>query len=195
MSLDGKTIANPGDNRQITSSDTQLKAHKLRSQVDAILVGSNTVRTDNPNLSVQLPGSHKNTLRVELLSSGSLPLDLNVFKTDQGTKTLLAVTSKVDSDFLVSVQSKCQILVLPENSQGQVCLKSLLIELGKLEVTSLLVEGGRETHNAFINAGFVSKFEVYVAPVVIADLKTKRKISGVKLTKISQDYKFSGLVS
>src|SRR6266403_2077555 len=73
MSLDGRLTRPPGESRWITSAAARRHAHKLRSTVDAILVGANTIRADNPRLSVRGIRGKKQPLRVVLSRSGSLP--------------------------------------------------------------------------------------------------------------------------
>src|SRR6476660_237845 len=85
MSLDGRLTRPPGESRWITSAAARRHAHKLRSTVDAILVGANTIKVDNPRLTVRGIRGKKQPLRVVLSRSGTLPKHARIF-TDRFAK-------------------------------------------------------------------------------------------------------------
>ncbi|VVC77036.1 Riboflavin biosynthesis protein RibD [Aquicella siphonis] len=192
MSLDGKTITASGDSRDISSQASRQHSHQFRQQVDAILIGANTARQDNPFLTVRyspetgLPVRHP--LRIVLSGKGSLPLDLNLFDPRLPGKTLVATTPDADQHHIASLREQdVEVLVLPANSRHQVDLHSLMSELGRRQITSLLVEGGMTVHEHFFHENLVNKIHVYLAPAVIGSLKNKRFLDEFKVSTLDKD--------
>lgn len=194
MSLDGKTITHLQDSPQISCNDSQLATHQLRQQVDAIVIGANTAIHDDPLLTVRLI-SHiviKQPLRIILSSRGELPLNLKMFDPATPGKTMVITTDAISISQLHAFQQKnIETIILSKNLCGQVDLSSLLLELGKRGVTSLLVEGGMKLHESFFAENLVNKIHVYLAPVIIANLKQKQFINQVNISKVDRDFYFT----
>lgn len=169
MSLDGKISLKRGMKSQITNLDSQKKAHLLRSHYDAIAVGINTVISDNPQLTSRLKrGSGKNPTRVVLDSTVKIPLNSEIIKSSSEIRTILATTQHAPQKRIDQLIEKgLEVIVLPSDQEGKVNLKQLLEELGKREVTSLLLEGGATINAAFLNLRLVDKFLFFVAPQLI----------------------------
>ncbi|EKD71067.1 MAG: Pyrimidine reductase/pyrimidine deaminase [uncultured bacterium] len=175
MSIDGQTITHPEDNRQISCAESHKQTHHLREQVDAILIGANTARVDNPLLTVRLGESPRHhPIRIILSSTGQLPENLNLFSHSLPAKTIIVATEKICSQLINQYQkNNIELLIIKSNQHGQVDIKNLLEELGKRHITSLLVEGGMTIHQHFFAEKLVNKIHVYIAPVFIGKTKTK----------------------
>lgn len=140
MSLDGRISRAPGEPQWITSSASRSHAHRLRARVDAILVGAETLRRDNPRLTVRgIPGA-KQPWRVVLTKSGQLPADAHLFTDKFRDKTL----------------------VFKDRT-----LRSVLRELGRREITSVLIEGGMRVLGQAFDQQLVDAVEFYVAPMFL----------------------------
>lgn len=202
MSLDGKTIAHQNDNRHISGQGASFLTHQLRASVDAILIGANTAIQDDPLLTARNSGNgHENAnenknagkqpLRIVLSSKGNLPCDLKIFSTELPGKTLIATTVPAHHLPIYSKSldphSGIEILVLPANSQGRVDLSSLLLELGRREISSVLVEGGMTVNESFIQEKLIQKIFVYVAPVIIGTLEKKQPVEIIQTTQLQND--------
>lgn len=174
MSLDGQTITHHQDDREISCHQSQISSHELRKQVDAILIGAETARHDNPQLTIRHVSHDRQPLRIILSGKGNLPLNLKLF--DCSTKTLLVTTDDFKIDKSKAFPENVEILALPKNAHGQIDLHALLNELGKREISSLLVEGGMRTHQQFIEKNLVNLFQVYLAPVIISNFEKKQKL-------------------
>ncbi|MHB1221564.1 MAG: bifunctional diaminohydroxyphosphoribosylaminopyrimidine deaminase/5-amino-6-(5-phosphoribosylamino)uracil reductase RibD [Gammaproteobacteria bacterium] len=187
MSLDGKTITHAHDSRSISSAASQTDAHELRQQVDAILIGANTARHDNPLLTVRLSNEtlSKHPIRLILSSDGNLPLDLNIFKPDLPSKTILVTSDKTNTTKFT--QHNIDVIKLPLNDHGQINLSSLLDKLGQMHITSLLVEGGMKVHEQFFAENLVNKVSIYIAPVIIGSLERKQAVILEDYQKIASD--------
>ena len=139
MTIDGRLTRRPKDPRWITSAASRQHAQRLRAQVDAILVGAETIRRDNPRLTVRGVTRARQPLRVVMTQSGKLPRDANVFRDRFKNRT-----------------------VIYKNKS----LRSVLADLGRQEVTSVLIEGGGQLLGHALDEGLIDKIQVYVAPLL-----------------------------
>ncbi|AIF80667.1 diaminohydroxyphosphoribosylaminopyrimidine deaminase / 5-amino-6-(5-phosphoribosylamino)uracil reductase [endosymbiont of Acanthamoeba sp. UWC8] len=175
MSLDGKMVTSVHDNKKLSSKESLEHLHLSRAKVDAILVGANTIREDDPLLTCRSDVySNNNPLRIVLSNDLSLPLSAKVLQDQDKAKTLIVTTNKVSVEQIEKISSKdIEVLVTESDENEQVDIKALLIELGKREITSLLVEGGSKVHASFFKARCVNRVEAYITPYIVADLPKK----------------------
>jgi len=175
MSLDGKIATAAGESRWITGEAARDHGHTLRHAHDAILVGVNTVLLDDPELTARGPGAdRRQPVRIVLDSSLRTPPAARVL----GPRTILAATRAGD-------HAAAEVLQLPADARGRVSLESLLDELGRREILSLLVEGGAETHSSFFANGLVDKVYAYVAPIVIGGRAAPSPVGGEGVTHLA----------
>lgn len=191
MSLDGKTITHPSDNRQISCEQSLYSSHQIRQQVDALLIGARTAIQDDPLLTVRYTSQIlKHPLRIILASRG-VPLDLKMFHPDMPRKTIVATTDAIDKQHhQAMLDQKIEVVILPSSKQGYVDLTSLLDELGKRQITSLLVEGGMTVHENFFAENLVNQVHVYLAPVFIGSLEKKRVFTNIHFNPMEADFYF-----
>jgi diaminohydroxyphosphoribosylaminopyrimidine deaminase/5-amino-6-(5-phosphoribosylamino)uracil reductase len=168
MSLDGKIATRIGESRWITGEESRAHAHRLRHAHDAILVGVNTVITDDPELTVRLDGDGwRQPLRVVLDSQLRIRQSARIV----GTNTLIATTK-------AGRVGAAEVLRLPADDEGRVSLPALLDELGRRGTLSVLVEGGSAVHASFFAAGLVDKVHAYVAPRLIGGREAPGPLGG-----------------
>jgi diaminohydroxyphosphoribosylaminopyrimidine deaminase/5-amino-6-(5-phosphoribosylamino)uracil reductase len=188
ISADGKTMTHAEDARQISSLHADQHTHFLRRSLDAILIGANTLRVDNPALTArQIPDNTlapEQPLRVVLSRSGKLPVTSQMLAADYVGKTLIVTTSLHST---IEPTTNIELLILPANQNGNINLTDLLTELAKRQITSLLVEGGMQVHHQFISENLVNEYSIYMAPVIIGDLNKKIKLSHVNIQSLGDD--------
>ena len=155
MSLDGRLTAPPSNGRWLTSPASRRHAHRLRAQVDAILVGAETIRSDNPQLTVRGIEGARQPWRVVLSRSGSLPAKARILTDRFADRTL--VSREIDLDVL-------------------------LRELGAREITSVLIEGGGEILGQALDQHLIDKVQVYVAPILTSSPVVAFAGAGAKST-------------
>ena len=150
-SLDGKVATNLKESKWITGDKSRLEAHNMRAVSDAVIVGIGTVVVDNPFLTVRnsdIPNP-RNPMRIILDSNLKIPHDSNVI--NDGNYTLIATTNqKTNFDLPKSVDVKTF-----STKEGRVDLESLLKFLGKMSVSSVLVEGGPTLIGSFFDIHLV----------------------------------------
>jgi len=167
-SLDGKIATCTGDSRWITGEKARLYVQQLRAESDAIMVGIGTVLADDPLLTVRLPSENKKPLRVILDSSLRLPEDSKLVQTAREVPVVVAaVRGKYQEQKRVLLEQQGVEVWDFRGIDGRVELESVLKELGKREVVSILLEGGGVLNSSFLEAGLVDKFILFLAPLII----------------------------
>jgi diaminohydroxyphosphoribosylaminopyrimidine deaminase/5-amino-6-(5-phosphoribosylamino)uracil reductase len=139
MSLDGR-IASPPNRRWITSEAARRDAMKLRAECDAILVGAETIRIDDPHLTLRSRSNSRQPWRVVWSRSGEIPKNAKVLTDSHRERTL----------------------VFSGKNLGEV-----LKELGKRGIQHVLIEGGGRTLGEAFDKGLVDRVVFYVAPVLL----------------------------
>lgn len=197
MSLDGKTVAHPDDHRQITGAPALAHAHVKRSLVDAILIGANTAKSDNPQLTARDPDTdtplHRQPRRFILSGDCDLPLNLRLLNEPLAANTCVITTERSRADLRQALHDKSiATLIVPALENGDVDLNALVHLLGQQSVTSLLVEGGMTTLHAFFQANLIHAIDVYLAPVIIGHLPQKKSIHLNATETLGRDIYLSG---
>src|SRR5262245_5501782 len=183
-SLDGRIATRTGDSKWITGVQARARSQALRHEYDAILVGIGTVLADDPRLTdrTQLP-RRRPLVRVVLDSYLRIPFDSYLVKTASDLPTIIFTSNQEDPRAKVSPtleqpfvtwKRKCEGLlesgvdvVVLEAKQNKLELKSVLSELGKRDLTSLIVEGGPNVAGSLIDERLVDKVTFFIAPKII----------------------------
>jgi diaminohydroxyphosphoribosylaminopyrimidine deaminase/5-amino-6-(5-phosphoribosylamino)uracil reductase len=176
LSLDGRIVAPPGDDRWLTSPEARKVAHELRWESDAILVGAETVRQDNPRLTVRLPGRKGKVQpwRVVMTRSGNLARGLHLFSDRHRDRTLVFRNEP---------------------------LEEVMAALGALDISHVLIEGGGEMITEALRAGLVNEVAFFMAPGVmgtvpraLVDLEREVMLREVRYREVGGDLFCRGLV-
>ena len=175
-SLDGKIASSSGDSRWITGSSARKLVHTLRSRADGIAVGKNTVLRDNPSLTVRYVKSRWQPWCFVLDSRGELNSSQAIFRGHRPTVVVCGERAfkKTTGKFR---NSKAIILPIPEKN-GKLNLSIFLTKLGRLGITSLLVEGGGEVAASFLEERLVDQIYFFIAPKIIGGRDAKTSVEG-----------------
>ncbi len=138
MSLDGRLTLPADEGRWITSAAARRDAQTLRAQSDAILIGAETLRVDNPRLTVRNAGASRQPIRVVMTRSGKLPPRSRIF-TDRNAKRTLVYRNEP--------------------------LAAVLADLGKKDVVSVTIEGGGDVLGHALDQRLIDKVQIYIAPI------------------------------
>lgn len=191
MTLDGKIATAGGESQWITDETARTQAHRLRADVDAILVGIGTVLRDDPKLTARLSDDPsrlavRQPLRIVLDSRLRIPLTTAVLQDQQTAHTVIATTVAASARKADLLRRRgIDVLVLPK-ADGHVSVPALWKRLGQLGVTSLLVEGGSEVNAAVLRAGLVQRIMCYVAPLLLGGQDAKGLLGGRSLRRLSE---------
>ncbi|NIP87312.1 MAG: bifunctional diaminohydroxyphosphoribosylaminopyrimidine deaminase/5-amino-6-(5-phosphoribosylamino)uracil reductase RibD [Planctomycetales bacterium] len=167
MTLDGKVATASGDSRWISCSKSRHIVHQLRGRVDAIVIGCHTADADDPLLTARPPGP-RTAVRVVCDSQAQLSSESQLVKTARQTPVLVAVrhdAPPVETQRLTA--AGCEVFACQGDS-ATVRLESLLDELGRRQMTNVLVEGGGRLLGTFFAIAAVDEVHVFVAPKIIA---------------------------
>ncbi len=178
LSLDGRTTTPPGDDRWLTSPQARRAAHQLRWESDAILIGAETARRDNPQLTIRLPGAPRGKLqplRVVVTKSGRLPRSLRLFTDAHRKRTVVFRHRPLDQ---------------------------VMAELGAREITHVLVEGGGQILTEAFRLGLVNEVAFFIAPALMGtmpralyELGAKVQFHNVTYQQVGADLLCRALVS
>ena len=138
MSLDGRLTRPSAEPQWLTSAAARRHAHLLRSRVDAILIGAETLRQDDPRLTLRNTSGGRQPLRVVLTRTGKLPRQAQVFRDRFRDRTVVYKKS----------------------------LPAVLADLGRREITSVLIEGGGEILGQALDERLIDKVQIYVASLL-----------------------------
>ncbi len=163
ISADGK-IGVRGERTQISGDLAGRHMHLQRSLHDAILVGVNTARVDNPLLSTRMSGHSHVMTRVLLDAKLDLPLDCALVGSAQNDPVLVFYASG-DVDKIKTLEQAGVGLIRQDPHD----LKTVLRILAERGVTRLLVEGGARIHDSFIKRGLVDEVQVCKSPMIIGE--------------------------
>ena len=181
ISIDGKISTNIGDSKLSSKSDS-IRLHKLRSKVDAILIGKNTLLQDDPLLTVRYTKG-KNPIRIILDSTGSIPTNSRVIKTSNDVQTIIAVSKKISKKNLLRLQKlPVEVIMSGDNS---VNLKLLLKKLSSKKIKTILVEGGGTVNWEFIKNDLFNELIITLSPFLIGGTDSVSFVEGKGFAKIS----------
>ena len=163
MTLDGKIATKTGDSK-LSSKQDKVRIHKLRSKVDAILVGSNTVKRDDPLLTVRHTKG-KNPLRIILDSKANIDQKSQIIKTCKKIPTIIAVSKKASKKNIDKLKKYPLEIIITGNKL--VNIKNLLRILSKKKIKTLLVEGGGTVNWEFVKQGLVDEIIITITPYLV----------------------------
>jgi len=207
MTLDGKIAAVDGESRWITSEKARVEAHRLRSRVDAILVGVNTVLKDDPLLTVRLSRWHgRQPLRVILDTHARTPTNARILNRIGRDPRYAAGSRLAEASGVVRVgeasksrpygdvwimvgrdvpmkrverlrQSGAKVISVPNNRRG-LDLNAIFKKLGAAEIVSVLAEGGGNVLGSFFSEGKVHEAVFFIAPMILGGRQSVQAVAG-----------------
>lgn len=187
MTLDGKIASHSGHSRWVTGELARARVHQVRNELDAILVGAATARTDDPELTCRLPEG-RNPIRVVLDSNLALDPALRIFDT-AGTLVFCSPSAPawLEERF---VQKGATIIRVPHTSAG-LDLNAVLRELGQRNIMSVLVEGGGAVLGSFLDAGLIDRVMTFVAPKLVGGHAAPSPIGGEGISRMDHALQLS----
>jgi diaminohydroxyphosphoribosylaminopyrimidine deaminase/5-amino-6-(5-phosphoribosylamino)uracil reductase len=187
-SLDGRIATASGESQWITGERSRARAHLMRAEHDAILIGAGTAIADDPLLTCRLPGmEHRSPIPIVVDGGRRVPASARLFKAARDRKTILA-TRAPDAAGTKSLaalaDSGVEILELPEDSPGHVDLAAMLRALGDKGLTRVMVEGGGGMGAALLRLGLVDRIVWFRAPILLGG-EGIPAVAGLELAKLA----------
>jgi diaminohydroxyphosphoribosylaminopyrimidine deaminase/5-amino-6-(5-phosphoribosylamino)uracil reductase len=165
MTLDGNIATVTGDSRWISCEESRKYVHTMRSRMDAIMVGVDTIIADNPHLTVRHVRG-KDPLRVIVDTRLRTPESVNVLSGQLSAGTIIATTESNPRVHLRYLKLGATIVVC-DNYDGRVSMKDLLPKLGAMGIQSILLEGGSHLAGSMLQLGLIDELVIFVAPKII----------------------------
>jgi len=191
MSLDGKIATSTGDSKWITSLQARDYARRLRKQVDAVLVGINTVTKDNPLLTTH--NQSRNPLRVVVDPNLQIPLWSRILNKEAETLIFTTGNQKNKSSKMQILEKRgIKILSLPAKN-GRINFKQIMQGLAKMNIASVLIEGGGETNAYALEDKVVDEVILFIAPKIIGGKDALTPVEGEGIKTLSQALRIKNL--
>ena len=165
-SLDGCVAKAINDRTLLTSQKANKIAHKLRSEVDAVAVGSRTLMIDDPLLTIRYGQKKKSLMRVVFDRHLRVSLDAKIFSTLDSGPVIVITSEKAIKKRPESVELFRDIGVKVEVVEPANMLSGVR-HLAEMDVTSLLLEGGPTIHRSAWKEGIVDRVQRFIAPVTL----------------------------
>ncbi|MGA2465803.1 MAG: bifunctional diaminohydroxyphosphoribosylaminopyrimidine deaminase/5-amino-6-(5-phosphoribosylamino)uracil reductase RibD [Thermodesulfobacteriota bacterium] len=204
--LDGKMATREGDSKWISGETSRQFVHRMRDQVDGVLVGIGTVLKDDPQLTTRIKKG-RDPYRIILDSRLRIPEEAKVIG-NSPSKAIIATTELADRDKIERLEKRGVRILILDSKQGKVDLKSCLPKLGEIEIMSLMVEGGSQINGSFLDEGLIDKIFLFFSPKLIGDkealgifggsgkatLKEAISLNELRVRRIGEDILIEGYV-
>lgn len=189
MTIDGKIASRAGD-PELSDEEDWREVHKLRTQVDGIMVGKNTIFTDDPKLHIKYH-KHEGYYRIIVDSNLSMPLSSKVISYEPDTYPTIICTTKNASEKKIKKFKAEGIKILQAGSGVRVDLKELMPQLYQNGIKTLLLEGGGTLNWSFFKNNLVDEMRITIAPWVIGGEDAVSLVEGKGFEKMFQGVKFN----
>ena len=188
-SLDGRIATASGESQWITGERSRARAHLMRAEHDAILIGAGTAIADDPLLTCRLPGmENRSPIPIVVDGGRRVPASAKLFTMAHERKTILA-TRAPDAAGKRSLAALAgngvEILELPSDSPGHVDLAAMLQALGDKGLTRVMVEGGGGMGAALLRLGLVDRIAWFRAPIVLGG-ESIPAVAGLELARLAE---------
>lgn len=187
MTADGKTCTYSGKSRWISGEESRELVQSFRNEYMAIMVGINTVLKDNPSLTCHKQGG-RNPIRIICDSDLQIPMDSEIVRTAENIKTYVASVAENEKKNRQKIrelrEKKVGCLLIPADKDGHVDLQKLLIQLGKMKIDSVLLEGGGNLAWSMISQNLVNEFRCFIAPKLFGGVSAGTPVSGIGYSEV-----------
>ncbi len=182
VSVDGKISTRAGDSKLSSTSDLH-RLHKLRTKVDGILIGKNTLMSDDPLLTVRHTKG-KNPVRIILDSKGEISAHSKILQTSNKIPTIIAVSKSASKSNLQKLDKfPVEVIVSGEKNTN---IRSLLKKLFEKKIRTLLVEGGGTVNWEFVRQNLFDELIITLSPFLLGGDNSISFIQGVGFDKITK---------
>lgn len=192
-SLDGKIATCAGESKWITGAEARERVHRLRDEVDAVLVGIGTVLKDDPQLTTRLPSGGKDPVRIILDTRARLPLGSRVIHPSSEAKTLLVTSASSPRERVEELRSHGVEVWSMEEEGGKIPLRPLLKRLGGQQIMSLMIEGGSEINASALEEGIVDKVVLFLAPRLIGGSSAPSLVGGKGIPDLEESWSLKNI--
>ena len=189
--LDGRIAASNGESRWVTGEAARRRAHELRAEAGAVLVGAGTARADDPLLTPRgLPEDSPTVTRIVIDPRLTLPVDSQLARTAYADPVVVFAGKDAYRDRADQLRERDVEVVPAPFTDDEIDLIFILEELGRRGVRGVLVEGGGETAGRFVSQGLANKLTLFYAPKVLGS-EGIPLMGSLKITRMNVATKFN----
>ena len=188
MTIDGKIASISGD-PELSDEEDWKEVHKLRTEVDAIMVGKGTILKDNPKLHIKYH-QHNGYTRIVVDSKLETPSDSNViaFKPEL-YPTIICTTEKVSSEKIKEYEEK-NVKIVKSGKNEKVDIVHLMPQLYNMGIKTILLEGGGTLNWSFIELDLIDEMRLTIAPWIAGGKEAVSLVEGKGFEKMAQAPRF-----
>jgi diaminohydroxyphosphoribosylaminopyrimidine deaminase/5-amino-6-(5-phosphoribosylamino)uracil reductase len=167
QTIDSKIAAGPASQTWITSLPSRRMVYRWRTEYDGVLVGSNTIRMDDPQLT-RHTAKGRNPVRIIIAGKLRLTPAYRVFQNIAHSRAVIVCATKtVDQGKINKFKTAgCQVWQLAGNMAGRIPLEKILKKLAAEKICSVLVEGGQQIFSQFIRDDLADELKIFIAPQI-----------------------------
>lgn len=185
MTLDGKLASRAGSSQWISHPASRAVVHQLRGRMDAIIIGRGTAAADDPRLTARPPGP-RTAIRIVLDSQAMLSLDSQLVQTAGDVPVLVVASTAADQANCRRLEAAgCEVMQLAGDDPAA-RLGVLLDELGRRNLTNVLLEGGSQLLGSAFDARLIDEVHVFIAPKLLGGRQALTPIGGLGLEFLSE---------
>jgi len=193
MSLDGKIATRTGNSQWISNEESRAIVHELRGRMDAIIVGAETARQDDPLLTARPQGPRKAT-RVVIDNNASLSLESQLIKTIDQAPVIVVCSDKASHQNIEALKSAgAEVVQIP--GSDQVDITALLSEFGNRKMTNVLVEGGGKLLGSINDAHLIDEAHIFIGPRILGGADSVSPVEGDGNSTVAQSAKLGNVVT
>jgi len=185
MTLDGKIATPEGESKWITGEKARREVHKLRGSVDAIMTAIGTVKVDDPQMTARGKGA-KSPKRIIIDPALEIPLDAKILQTPPET---IIITENTGNKAKKLEETGIKLI----HYNGKLDLKWLMEKLSKMEITSVLIEGGSSLNAHAFEDNIVDKVMFFIAPKIIGGKESFSAVGGISFRKLAEAYQIKDI--
>lgn len=176
MTLDGKIATYTGESKWITGEAAREHVQYTRHHYAGIMVGIQTVLTDDPMLSCRIPNG-RNPVRIICDSKLQIPIESNIVSTAKDITTYIATASNDSIKKSELEKLGCKVLSIPIKEE-HIDLFYLMEVIGQEGIDSVLLEGGATLNYSALSEGIVNRVQAYIAPKIFGGASAKSPVAG-----------------
>ncbi|MBI4524739.1 MAG: bifunctional diaminohydroxyphosphoribosylaminopyrimidine deaminase/5-amino-6-(5-phosphoribosylamino)uracil reductase RibD [Deltaproteobacteria bacterium] len=203
-SLDGRIATATGDSHWITEVGSRKYVHRLRNQVDALIVGAGTAVADDPQLTCRIPGG-RNPMRMVLDARLRIPVTARLFHQREPEKTIVVTGPRAPLKKIQTIRSLGSQVWSFQTREGGIPFAPVLKKLGRMGLLSIMIEGGAVTATRALRERVVDKVLFFYAPKLIGGdgkpmleslnikkMRFCRQLKNVTIQRFGKDFLVSG---
>ncbi len=189
MTLDGRIATKTGDSQWISGEVSRGEVHRLRGLMDAVVIGAGTVAADDPLLTARPPGPRTAT-RVVVAGNRLPRLGSRLLRTLDQAPLLIVAPSTVSQAALEPLAAAGAEVMVCDTADPVKMIAELLDELGRRQMTYLLVEGGGGLLGSFLSAGEIDEVHAYIATKAVGGSTAKGPVEGIGFVRLIDSPQF-----